>query len=98
MPTKKELEEELAGLKQELDALRAGGGDTDDAQGAEADTDDAGTGRKSPVDWALNQLDGTELDRLFKQFVEELDDMHANKPLMTLFGAFVLGYVLGRAR
>lgn len=75
----------------------ATGSDTGDASQAEKESaKDAKN--EGPLDWAMSQLDGSEIETLFKQFTAELEDMQAQKPLMSLFGAFVLGYVLGRAR
>lgn len=50
------------------------------------------------LDWALEKLDGTDLDRLVKEFTSELESMQKEKPVMTLFGAFLLGYLLGRSK
>ncbi|SDI34039.1 hypothetical protein [Aliiruegeria lutimaris] len=105
MPLKADLEREVAELKRELEAVRKRATSSDDSasgeaseQTAEEDGDQGGDGKQSTLDWALGQLDGSELERLFREFVAELEDMQEHKPLLTLFGAFVLGYVLGRAR
>lgn len=108
MPTKTELVAELEALRRELSEARAEAGRTTngarstdagdaatDASGeAEGATDEA----HSPLSWAMSQLEDSELDRLAKQFIAELEGIQQDKPLVTVFAAFVLGYVLGRAR
>ena len=106
MATKADLENEIAELRRELDEARdrAAAAEESATEQEEASSDSvegtekAEKGRDSTLDWALGQLDGSEVDRLFREFVAELEDMQEHKPLLTLFGAFLLGYVLGRAR
>jgi hypothetical protein len=41
-------------------------------------------------------VDVDELKGLWKQFLNELKDLPTKKPLVTVFGAFLLGYLAGR--
>ncbi|MDV7144523.1 hypothetical protein R3X27_17735 [Tropicimonas sp. TH_r6] len=90
MPTKAELEAELTSLREELSAARERLTQTEEESG------DAPGAAERPLDWAVSQLEGSEVDRLLKEFLAELEDVQANKPLLSLFGAFLLGYLLGR--
>ena len=113
MTKKMDLEAELRALREELSATRAevaasiapapaaeaeaapeDGADNADPPSGDADP----ASDESTLDWALGQLDGTEVERLLRQFTEELGDLQQEKPVLTLFGAFLLGYLLGRAR
>lgn len=97
MPTKAELEAELADLRKQIEAGAADKRSSDKSEAsAEAKTDAAML--ENPIDWAKAHLDGAEVEKLFKQFAAELEGMHEHKPLLTIFGAFLLGYVLGRGR
>ncbi len=98
------MQVELDELRQKLAELRetdGSGSDEDGSKGAAAAAGETVQDAASrTVDWAKSQLDGgeKELERLFKEFMAELGDLQENKPLMTLFGAFLLGYLLGRKR
>ncbi len=102
MATKAELEAELAQLKKDLAAMQppddAASAPEEDPDAHAAEGEDDSKPRIGGLDWALSQLEGTELEHLVSRFAAEVEDMHEHKPLMTLFGAFLLGYVLGRTR
>ena len=42
-------------------------------------------------------VDVDELKGLWENFVKELKDLPAQKPLVTVFGAFLLGFIAGRS-
>ncbi|WP_068115491.1 hypothetical protein [Tropicimonas marinistellae] len=65
----------------------------EDSKNAETAPDDG-----TSIDWALSQIDSSELEGLLAKFSEEVKDLHEHKPILTVFGAFLLGYALGRAR
>jgi hypothetical protein len=44
-----------------------------------------------------HELDAAELKRLLTNFLEELKDLPSRKPLVTVVGAFLLGFVAGRS-
>ncbi|WP_116132342.1 hypothetical protein [Tropicimonas sp. IMCC34043] len=95
MATKAELEAELEELKRLLAEAQAAV--RTDAADAPDDGDAAAEGGR--LDWALGQIDRTELEALFRRFVSEAKDMHQRNPLLTTaFGALVVGYILGRTR
>ncbi|SNT16032.1 hypothetical protein [Tropicimonas sediminicola] len=109
MPTRTELVAELEALRRELAEARAQAGQPEPEQAGTPDESpeeetgeetgqETGEAHASPLSWAISQLEDTELDTLAKQFIAELEDLHHDKPLVTVFAAFVLGYVLGRAR
>lgn len=73
--TKAELEAELKALKQDLTAARAKAEDNADdaAPGPATGLDETGasgeapgTEKDGPLDWAMSQLEGSEIDTLFK--------------------------------
>lgn len=41
-------------------------------------------------------IDADEIERLWKQFSQELGDLSREKPLLTAAGSFGIGFVLGR--
>ncbi|MFD0980964.1 hypothetical protein [Tropicimonas aquimaris] len=101
MPTRTELVAELEALRRELAEARAQAGQPEPEHAGtpdESPEEETGEAHASPLSWAMSQLEDTELDTLAKQFIAELEDLHHDKPLVTVFAAFVLGYVLGRAR
>ena len=104
MPTKAQMQEELDELRSKLAELRGSEGSEESGDVEDHTSGDAGDivqdAASRTFDWAKSQLGGgeKELERLFKEFTDELGDLQENKPLLTLFGAFLLGYLLGRAR
>ena len=100
MASREDLVAELEALKQDLEASRksAQGGKSRAATGADTGQSGESGAGQATLDWALSQLDGSDMERLFRKFADELGDLYKDKPMLTVFGAFVLGYVLGRAR
>ncbi|WP_299643046.1 hypothetical protein [uncultured Ruegeria sp.] len=68
---------------------------------AEPDTprDEVSEPQLQDVEQLLEQhgLDVDELKSLWDHFLEELKDLPTKKPLVTVFGAFLLGYLAGRS-
>jgi hypothetical protein len=110
MATKAELEIELASLRKELaerDTLstkqQESGSDTSTATGT------APENGQSTVD-AIDETNADSLDEVFaalqegdlgalaRQFEDEIGNLSQNSPVLTTLGAFLLGYLLGKAR
>ena len=83
MPTKAELEQELAELKAELAALRP-----------EAVSDAEPTAAMD----VFEALKGGDFEGLANELTKEIEDVMNDKPLLTAAGLLLLGYALGRAR
>lgn len=100
MTDKATFELEVEALRKAMDAARTRARDGAGAAAASAGEAVSGLGdtAKAQMDRALEQLEGSDIERLAKEFTAELEELHAEKPVMTLFGAFLLGYLLGRAR
>lgn len=96
MTTKKELEAELADLRLELEQARKRLEEADDGATSKGKSGDGRSG--GPLDQILSQFDTVDIDGLLGDFVQELESLQEDKPLLTLFGAFLLGYLLGRTR
>jgi hypothetical protein len=102
MPTKAELEAELAAVKKELDASRGADATTDDGTATDTEDDpDAGSGGgtgSAAIDKLLaeNGIETADIRALMDAFGSELGQLPQNKPVLTALGAFGLGFVLGR--
>lgn len=89
MPTKAELEDELTRLKAEL-ASRPKVSEPE-----EATTDDS---NDSGVADLLNSLGETDFEGLVRQLTDEIESTVKTRPLLTIAGAVLLGYAIGRIR
>ncbi len=83
MATKAELEAELADLKAQLEA--------NSAREEPAATDDPVEAQEAPPAIEVSE-------DMVKDFVKELQSFATEKPMITLLAAFLIGYVVGRAR
>lgn len=83
MPTKAELEAELASLRAELAATKEKIADT-----ADSAQDEATEGLVEHL-----KHDG---EALISEFVKEIEDLSANRPVLTVVGAFCLGLLLAK--
>lgn len=95
MPTKAELEFELAVLKQQLadvqnDAASEAPNDLDSPEG---EADIAAENNSEDVEYS-----GHDIHSLVKQVTKELDNLAEHRPLVTMLGVFVVGFVLGKIR
>lgn len=90
MPTKAELEAELAELRAELEeATRTRGDKLRDKAAASAE------GLRDML--KESGIDTASLDQMGPQLLDELGRLQKERPLVTLIGAFALGFVAGRA-
>ncbi len=83
MATKAELEAELAQLKAQL----AANNEADAAPQAENTEDEA----DAPTPFEISE-------DTVKDLAKELESFATEKPMLTLLAAFLVGYVVGRAR
>lgn len=93
MATKAELEAELAHLRQRLKEETAG-------KAAAAAAEEAPAAATAGVlDGLLDThaVQGEDLEKLWDQLMQELNDLPERKPLLTAGVAFALGFLLGRA-
>jgi hypothetical protein len=101
MATKAELQAELAELKRLFaESRNAGTGTPADTvnDGTAPDEDDSDTVPDNVMSEAMAALKGSDLEDMAKQIMKELESLPEKKPLLTALGAFVLGYLIGRAR
>ena len=103
MVDKKRMTTAVSALEQELSApARDDPPQSDGAQpqaaSVKADRQEAAEPQLEDVAHLLTQhgLDADELKGLWEHFLEELKDLPAKKPLVTVFGAFLLGFIAGR--
>ncbi len=89
MPTKAELEAELADLRAAMD---------DRAEATQADEEEQAAEGGSALGDLLAEhgFEGGDLDSLLAQFSKELGNLPQHKPLLTALGAFALGFAAGR--
>ncbi len=80
MPTKAEMEVELADLRKQLEEARA----LIPKPKAKEDREDK------------SESDSTDLEALMGELAREVEDAAARKPLLVAAGAFVAGLALGR--
>ncbi|MCT8161642.1 hypothetical protein [Pseudoruegeria sp. SHC-113] len=83
MPTKAELEAELEKLRAELSAAK-----DQIADAAQAAAEDEPEGIVEHL-----KHDG---EALISEFVKEIEDLSANRPVLTVVGAFCLGLLLAK--
>ena len=87
MATKTELEAELAVLRRQL-AERDKAAEERTAETAKEPADDPDTdGETSGEDW----------DALFKEIVEEFENLPQKRPLLVAAGIFAFGWLIGRS-
>ena len=96
------LEKELAGGAKETPLERAEESQSDISEPSVLASDEAVEdfdGHLKQVEHLLEEhgVDVDELKGLWENFVEELKDLPAKKPLVTVFGAFLLGFIAGRS-
>ena len=85
MATKAELEAELADLKAQL----ARNAKVAETPASEAEAEEEQAEQPAPLEIS---------DTLIKDLVKEVETLATDKPLITLVAAFVVGYIVGRAR
>ena len=85
MATKAELEAELADLKAQL----AKNSEAAETAASEAEAEEEQAEQPAPLEIS---------DTLIKDLVKEVETLATDKPLITLVAAFVVGYIVGRAR
>lgn len=97
MATKTELEEELALLRQQNEALRS---EAEQAQTADT-PQDAGSDLHLPTQLsealAEHGIDATDIEAMGNQLVDEMIKLHKEHPLVALLGVFAVGCIVGRA-
>ena len=96
------LEKELAGGAKEtpLEQVEDSDSDVSDPSALASDeTAEDFEGHLKQVEHLLEEhgVDVDELKGLWENFVKELKDLPAQKPLVTVFGAFLLGFIAGRS-
>lgn len=106
MVNKSKMKSAVTGLEYELatgtgdKAARPNRSDAAEPQVETSATNDEATDPElQDVEHLLEQhgLDVDELKGLWDHFLEELKDLPSKKPLVTVFGAFLLGYLAGRS-
>jgi len=93
-----ELERELSTPPGETPSRPASGDAAEPHNEASADIDANADPQLQDVEHLLAQhgLDADEFKGIWEHFLEELKDMPSKKPLVTVFGAFLLGFIAGR--
>jgi hypothetical protein len=102
MATKAELEAELVQLKAEL-ARHTDLADAPDAAGRDTSQDEAEPAPDTDTEWsrlklvlAEHGLDEDDLTAFGQKLLHEVQDLHKEKPMVTLIAAFAIGCLVGR--
>lgn len=98
MATKAELEAELASLKKQLAEREALSTSQTAAENVETAVDEIGGPTGDDLDEAFAALREGDLGALAQQLKDEIKGLPLNSPVLTTIVAFLLGYMLGRAR
>ncbi len=94
MVTKAELEAELADLREKLKEREDHEELSVTAPQSNRSAEDKSDLSKELLDFGSN---GESVEEIFRQLCHELDDLHKQKPVLTVAAAFALGFLLGRS-
>ncbi|MEP2532444.1 hypothetical protein [Shimia sp.] len=93
-----ELEQELSTSSRDT-ASKPSEADVQESSATEnVKNDEDGESQLQDIERLLDQhgLDVDEMKKVLEHFMDELKDLPSTKPMLTVFGAFLLGYFAGR--
>ncbi len=97
MATKAELEAEVASLRQKNEDLRSAAAQSSEAEDPQVVSSDADLSKQLSNSLKEHGIDTSDLEALGKQLASQVAEAQKEYPLATLVGAFVVGFVVGRA-